>query len=375
MCILSYLPSGVLADTDGLLNGGISNGDGHGWAIVLEDGRILIGKHLRITDAVDTFAELRDKYPSGPAMFHSRWATHGSIHTGNVHPFVVGGHAIERVDIKHATYEDKDGEQWTEVDRELFVAYKRTVVGHNGILPGDAHPGPGDDRSDTKLFAEEILSTRFRRLDKPSAFKAMGAWAGTNKLLILTTEDRYSQQAYLVNEKQGHWDSLTGIWHSNYDYLSPGRWAGSYGYGTGSYWTSPANYAYKSAAESAEVFAGTDEGGAFESEQCYICQMGYTNRFGYCTECGSCIDCCEHERDCQCYARGEHLTDAEREELDSLIGRDHDDDLAAADAARAAMAAETDAADAEADAEADAVLSRLSRAALKLATKAMGASN
>ena len=241
MCMASYLPSEVDVDVDGLFNGGISNPDGHGWAIADPRlGAIIMGRSLKLEEALDKFIDARRRYPSGPALFHSRWATHGSKSIANVHPFLVGG--------SH-----------------------KTVVAHNGVLPFAAHPGKGDDRSDTRLFADEILPTRFRRLDKLSVQQQLSKWCTkSNKLVILTVDPRYQSMSYLVNQSMGEWDDKTGIWHSNGDYREPfGRWA------------PPST---KSARESADAFMRGDW-------DCQFCGMGEIDRSGYCRVCSTCEEC------------------------------------------------------------------------------------
>lgn len=248
MCILSYLPPETPVDEDGLFNGGINNPDGHGWAIVAGE-FIILGKSLCLAEAVEEFSEARRTHPDGPALFHSRWATHGSVRVGNIHPFLVGG--------SH-----------------------RTVVAHNGILPEVAHPVAGDDRSDSRKFADEILPRRFRRLDRRNVQRALSQWCGSfNKLVILTTDSRYRQSSYVINEHAGQWDCRTGIWHSNGDYL---------GYPKG-----PASLA--GAATSASD-------GYRLVERCLLCDYPGIDPNGYCYECRSCQDCMEHLRDCVCWS-------------------------------------------------------------------------
>src|SRR5690242_8381683 len=132
MCMLSFIPGGVDIEEQDLLNGGIANGDGSGWAIAAYD-KILMGKSMKVEEALDEFIEARKKYPKCDALFHSRWATHGTVNTVNVHPFLVNG--------SH-----------------------ETVVGHNGILP--CTPNKDDWRSDTRILADEHLGTRFVRYDR-----------------------------------------------------------------------------------------------------------------------------------------------------------------------------------------------------------------
>jgi len=253
MCILSFLPPGVAVDEDGLLNGGINNPDGHGWAIVT-GGTIVTGKSLDVVEALEGFTAARNQHSEGPALFHSRWATHGRVNLDNAHPFAVGGSA-------------------------------RTVVAHNGILPDAAHPDKGDDRSDTRKFADEILPTRFRRLDRNGVQRALSQWCGKfNKLVILTVDTRYRENAYLVNEEAGEWDVSTGIWHSNTDYRDTrGRWS----HGTAAYTSETALW----------------DNPSLWGEDCLMCGWEAVDERGYCEVCGFCQDCADHVRDCSCWQR------------------------------------------------------------------------
>lgn len=261
MCILSYLPPDADTDMDGLENGCLSNPDGHGWAIA-HNGLIVMGRHLSADEALTKFALARKKY-RGPAIFHSRYMTHGRVSVENTHPFMVGG--------SH-----------------------QTVLAHNGILPKAAHPVGQDGRSDTRKFADEILPRQFAKLDKRSVQKSLAKWCGAgNKLVILTVDPKYQSTAYIVNQAAGEWDSKTGIWHSNADYRAPfGRWTKFTSKTTKSE-SATANVA-KSAEESAAVFSGT-------TRMCDLCGMGAINRMGYCTACESCDYCTQVQEDCICW--------------------------------------------------------------------------
>lgn len=250
MCMLSYIPAGVEINTQDLLNGGIINGDGSGWAIATPD-VITMGKSMKVEEALDEFVTARDKHPGCDALFHSRWATHGTTGIANVHPFLVGG--------SH-----------------------KTVVAHNGILP--CKPGKSDWRSDTRILADEFLPTKYRRFDKETAMEQLAGYIGpNNKLCILTVDKRYRKNAYLINEKAGNWDKKTSVWHSNYDYLgrqyaAPKR-ATSYHKNSAGFWVSTSS-----------------------CEFCEFCGYGLIGKAGYCIECGTCNDCGEFRRECQCYS-------------------------------------------------------------------------
>lgn len=204
MCLLTYFSPGVLPDTSALCQGSIINNDGHGFAIV-HDGQIVVDRGFNAEEMIDRFAEVRAQYPAGPAMFHSRFGTHGSRTLANIHPFTV----------------DND---------------RRTVVAHNGVLPGSVQPRGKDTRSDTAILAAS-MGGRFGALRLPRVRAAVEKWMGHyNKLVILTVNPRYRGSAFILNEAAGTW--VDGIWYSNDGYKpAHKRWTGyTGGYATG-YWS------------------------------------------------------------------------------------------------------------------------------------------
>lgn len=273
MCILSFLPEEVgTIDTDvetGLYNGGISNPDGHGWAIAdNRNGIMVVGHSLNLDEAVEGFRKARKNHV-GPALFHSRWATHGSVREGNCHPFMVGG--------SH-----------------------QTVLAHNGILPANAHPAKGDDRSDTAILAEDIIPAKWFRFDKPTVIRDMTQWAGGgNKIVILTVDPRYKKNHYMINPGKGTWDPETGVWHSNYDYMYSSKWRGSVAayYGAHSYtYTPKSNKSWENDVATIGARAVAD---AHLEDMCTFCKQE-VNKEGYCMTCGTCQDCLEEINECQC---------------------------------------------------------------------------
>ncbi|MGY6658631.1 hypothetical protein ACXIZN_41380 [Amycolatopsis sp. TRM77291] len=184
--MLTYLPGGIQPDIDALRNGATVNDHGHGYAIVA-DTHIISGRGMRASTVIDEFASLRRLHREGPALFHSRFATHGSISESNTHPFPVG-------------------------------ADPQTVLAHNGVLPTTAQPGKGDSRSDTRIAADDIFpSKRFSSFDRPGTRKLIEHWLGpSNKVVILTTNTRYRRNSYIFNEHTGLWSD--GSWYSNHDF-------------------------------------------------------------------------------------------------------------------------------------------------------------
>ncbi|MEV0764139.1 hypothetical protein [Nocardia sp. NPDC050435] len=189
MCLLSFLKPGITPDLDALAIGAEANPHGHGYAI-LTDETILVGRGMDAATVLKEFAQVRRAHPGGPALFHSRFATHGIRDIDNCHPFALGGDP-------------------------------RTVLAHNGMLPANVTPAAGDWRSDTRVAAEDFLPTLpFGSLDSWQGREQLEKWLGGDKLIILTRDPAYKHPAYIFNERHGHWDA-EGRWYSNHSYLTP----------------------------------------------------------------------------------------------------------------------------------------------------------
>jgi glutamine amidotransferase len=240
--MLTVYPMPDLLDDKGverISNGAQINGDGHGWAVIVGD-RILTGKSMDATTAIEGFARAYAR-ATGPALFHSRWATHGETNVSNVHPFPV---------------------------RKI----KDTYVAHNGILPAEAFPEKGDRRSDTRIFADEILPQRFRHLDSDRTRDRLGDWLGGNKIAVLTTNRKYRRNLYVFGLERGTW--ADGVWYSNDDFEGYAhRWLGRFG-ATNHEWL---------------------------GEVCNYCDQRTIDQWGYCESCATCQDCWETRMECQCY--------------------------------------------------------------------------
>ncbi|WP_067903730.1 class II glutamine amidotransferase [Nocardia vaccinii] len=196
MCLLTFLPGGVVPDLPALAVGASVNRDGHGWAVHAGT-RIITGHGMNADQVIAEFARARNEYPDGPAVFHSRWATRGAISIGNCHPFSLGGD-------------------------------ERTWLAHNGTLPQRVHPGPYDPRSDTRIAAEDYLPAQpFGSIDTRRGFRGLESWLGRSKLVLLTLDPSYTHRSYVFNEHLGIWES--GIWYSNTGYQPrpPISWRGA----------------------------------------------------------------------------------------------------------------------------------------------------
>jgi hypothetical protein len=253
MCLLTYLPPDVMPDVEALRNGMIFNDDGHGYAIVAGD-KIIVGRGLVGEKVLEEFTVARWQHPDGPALYHSRLATDGAESLSNVHPFAIGGDP-------------------------------RTVMAHNGIMP--LRPGKGDPRSDTRLVAESYIPRAYRNLRGRRARLRFQRWMGTyNKVVILTVDHRFRDNAYILNEDQGIWSG--GAWYSNDGYLSY-----TLSHRTAQWWNVYDDEAYEST-----VLGKADE----VEGPCGLCHAWIDHSLTECPYCGWCTDCRSNPEDCQCYA-------------------------------------------------------------------------
>ena len=267
MCLLTFLPAGIQPDVHALTIGARANNDGHGFAIVAGPrlDELIVHRGMDCVAVIDAFTAARAAHPAGPALFHSRFTTHGRTILDNCHPFPVGGDC-------------------------------RTVLAHNGVLPAVVQPRRGDRRSDTRIAAEDFIpafgSLRIRRTRLNLA-----RWMTLdNKMVILTVDRRFKQRAYILNEDAGIWDG--GIWYSNTGYrpyLSPGRRVG---------WTND-RYddwydRYRFDGEGPSPGEGRDW--CTVLDRCGNCEAVIDIRDGECPWCGWCVDCAELAGLCFCYA-------------------------------------------------------------------------
>lgn len=327
MCMLTFLPEGVLPNAERLRNGTVTNRDGHGWAIVVldDDGagtHILTGHSMDAEAAIEAFRLTREAHPDGPALFHSRYTTGGLVDEDNCHPYVVNGDS-------------------------------RTILAHNGILPWDLDQPDGDPRSDTRFFCDEWgfllypdAAQRFPganyNLRSKRGRRRLSKWLGEgNKFVVLTVDPAFSKCAYLINGEQGYWED-DGCWYSNKGYLNApyaygirrsryiaGGWGESDDWYSDEYpsrgpdWFKAPEPWWKDAATSGKTFTVGGEKvnvkvvltpESIHLMACEACAaIGFIKPLGFCELCGTCIDCkgdaftWAEEESCKClYPQGTH---------------------------------------------------------------------
>ena len=247
MCLLTFCPANVMPDTSALLNGAYCNADGHGFAIVAGD-QLIVERGMDAQAMIEAFEAARHRHPAGPALFHSRFTTHGDTGLDNCHPFPVGGDA-------------------------------RTVLAHNGVLPQAVRPATGDPRSDTRITAEDFLPT-FGSLRTRRNRTRFEQWMTPhNKMVLLTVDRRFTQRAYILNETSGIWDG--GIWYSNDGYLPDDEASWPLDDGP---WDWP-----------------PFEPGPDPLYRCSFCHGVIDVTEDACRYCGWCFDCDELPDDCYCH--------------------------------------------------------------------------
>ena len=267
MCMITYLPAGVMPDLDAIENGATYNRDGHGWAVAAETGVILQAHYMDIDVALVTFEATRRAFPDAPALFHSRFATHGSTSLANVHPFNVG--------------------RWA-------------VVAHNGILPTKFQPRGKDDRSDTAILADEFLSNWasisgvWSRRGKRRVGRIIGSG---NKLCILSASPYLERpKGILVNAHMGEWSD--GAWYSNKDYRARYNRHDDWWTADEGWWSTP-----KGSTSIVEIGRKATAEDVYTDRTCILCgtkgQIDIVSNV--CLACDSCLDCLEPMRACQCH--------------------------------------------------------------------------
>lgn len=255
MCLLLVASPGSIPKKKDLECASCNNPHGFGYAVIAGD-KIITGRGMSAKKVIAEFLQVRKEYPNSYALFHARYATHGVKNEENCHPFKVGGD-------------------------------ERTYLAHNGILDVDIHAT--DKRSDTRVFAEDILPTLggVSQLDNDNVWKILSKWSSGSKIAVLTVDPSAVDQCYIINESAGHWDN-EGIWWSN-DTYKESAWSSYIGMPT-------TTKGYKSYEDT-----WAEEYTEYECLSCGAVPFAEANPY-YCEMCLSCWDCDQQYGDgCMCF--------------------------------------------------------------------------
>lgn len=292
MCLLTFFPPGQMPDADALRTGAHFNADGHGFAIVTANREIIVRKSMNAEELIEQFMALRTEHCTGPALFHSRYATHGTIDVGNCHPFAVAG----------------DG---------------KTVFAHNGIMPANVQPLKGDRRSDTRITAENFIPEQFGNLGSKKRRKLFEEWmTNSNKAVILSVDGaQYPEKYFILNESQGIWDD--GIWYSNSGYcrvkpkhrvynsqgwqqdgdwvLKDGVW--NHAPRVKQWWDDEVCSWCGYTARWCSCIGGVRPAvkPSYRYDHCWSCGNEAGSDDNECLSCGFCFDCMSSAEECECY--------------------------------------------------------------------------
>ncbi len=266
MCMLCVIPPNVIPSRQKLENSALNNPHGFGFAIVIpSENRIHVERTMNADTSINRFLEMRGKYPEGYAMWHARYATHGSTTVENCHPFQVG------------------------------VGNNLTYLAHNGILP--IIEPKGDDRSDTRIFAEDLLPAigGVTALDNPQVSNLIEDFTGGSKVCILTVDPRAEYQCYLYHAEKGKKDE-SGVWWSNdscyLDTYTRGSWKS----------INPLDFGLSDSSPKSTT--------GLDYAVCTVCET-YTDTNmlewdeSFCVTCGSCYECESYITTCMCYQGSE----------------------------------------------------------------------
>ncbi|NDB60398.1 hypothetical protein EB001_18400 [bacterium] len=228
-----------------------NNPHGFGYAVIAGN-KIITGKGMSAKKVIKEFLAVRKQYPDSYAMYHARFATHGVKNDDNCHPFKIGNSDL-------------------------------SYLAHNGILP--VHIEPNDKRSDTRIFADDILPSMggITALDNPNLYGMIEGWASGSKIAVFTLDPNAQYDCYIINEDLGHWDNA-GNWWSN-DSYKPSKWGNFF--------------------QKYDDSLDLSEGWALDEGMCYTCGEVMSNEISpyYCDYCGACYDCSMVKDDgCLCWS-------------------------------------------------------------------------
>jgi glutamine amidotransferase len=163
-----------------------------------------------------------------------------------------------------------------------------------------------DQRSDTALFVGEMLPRLGARwFDDPYLFHLVEAYCDTgytNKLVVVTSDSKADERAYLVNERAGNWNAAKTIWFSNRSHEARKTKTA-----TVNSWVNLPNEDWNACG------VDTDDDGWTRCDFCAEPGVAYLDETGtlVCHICGSCSACGNEWDFCDCFGPVHRRTDAQ----------------------------------------------------------------
>jgi len=178
MCLIIYKDVGEEIKEGWLDNASDSNPDGFGLSYIHPEEGLTTFRTLDYDEFKKEYRRLESSHADSPFILHFRKTTDGTTTVDNCHPFKVG-------------------------DLSVF---------HNGMIR-ECKPKKGDDRSDTRIFCEDVLSNLPEGwFDNEAMLDILEYYIGASKLVVMDEEGTVT----FLNESSGHW--LGKVWMSNYSY-------------------------------------------------------------------------------------------------------------------------------------------------------------
>lgn len=281
MCMLCVIPPHVLPSREKLENSALNNPDGFGFAIAVpKEKRLIVERSMSADESINNFLRLRAYYPEGYAIWHARYATHGTIDIDNCHPFYVG----------------KDN---------------MTILAHNGVLPTEEIKG--ETRSDTRIFAEDILAKigGAPALDNTQIYNMLEDFTNGSKVVVLTVDPRAQHEVYLLHENKGNVDE-SGVWWSNTSYeLNYYKPTPKYYYD--GYYDTEYSRAWNT--ESPALLTQDSNNVACKTCEALIDPYELEQCDNICLYCESCQDCLMDCLACMCYKPSRYMTHVDQEAI------------------------------------------------------------
>jgi glutamine amidotransferase len=174
-----YKEPGIKIEDEWMDNSAESNSDGFGLSYIDADQGLKVFKTMDYIEFKTTFRQLESSHEDSSFILHFRKTTDGATNVDNCHPFLSGG----------------------------------VAVFHNGLILPCKPSAKEETRSDTRIFAEDLLPNLPNGwLDNEAILDLIEEYIGNSKLAIMDGDGN----VVILNENKGNWHE--GVWMSNYSF-------------------------------------------------------------------------------------------------------------------------------------------------------------